>query len=170
MENQRLKKLARRIDSLPSRDSLLAQRTSEITAMRRAAAAELHRICADLIGEINGLLSSVVIDLSPEQYSADLFQDEKINLMQVNLRGRLLQIEFRSPDTLISSEDFRVPYILQGAVRSFNQDYLEREAIEEQYLYYCLERQNSWRFFDARTYRTGLFDADYLMSLMERLI
>jgi hypothetical protein len=29
---------------------------------------------------------------------------------------------------------------------------------------------NMWRFFDARTYRTGAFDGDYLISLMEQLV
>jgi len=34
-----------------------------------------------------------------------------------------------------------------------------------------VEKQHSqWRFFDARTYRSGPFDKDYVISLMERLI
>jgi hypothetical protein len=43
--------------------------------------------------------------------------------------------------------------------------------IEEQLLFYTLEKERKmWRFFDARTYRSGPFDPEYLASLMERLI
>ncbi len=170
MEKNRLKKLALRIDALPERDSQLAMRAAEIDVLRRAGAVDLHRICASLVESINSLLKSVVVELSPERYSGDSFHDDKPNLLQINLRGRLLMIDFRATETLISSEDFRAPYILEGAVRSLNQDYLDREAIEEQCLYYCLDRKNTWRFFDARTYRTGLVDQEYLISLLERLV
>jgi len=27
-----------------------------------------------------------------------------------------------------------------------------------------------WRYFDARTYRSGAFDRDYLISLMDQLL
>ena len=64
-----------------------------------------------------------------------------------------------------------MPHILEGAVRCFNQDLLEQAVIEEQYVFYCLEkRHNQWRYFDARTYRSGPFDEDYLISLMEQLL
>ena len=37
--------------------------------------------------------------------------------------------------------------------------------------FYCLERTRQfWRFFDERTYRTGPFDRDYLLALLEALI
>ncbi|MSV36362.1 MAG: hypothetical protein EXQ47_12315 [Bryobacterales bacterium] len=170
MEKNRLKKLAVKIDALPERDTQLAMRAEQIDGLRRAGAADLHRICAELVGSINSLLSSVVVELSPDSYSTDSFHDSQPNLLQINLRGRLLMIEFRATETLISSEEFRAPYIMEGAVRSLNQDYLDREAIEEQFLYYCLDRKNVWRFFDARTYRTGLVDQDYLVSLLERLV
>jgi len=43
--------------------------------------------------------------------------------------------------------------------------------IEEQLLFYTLEKDRKmWRFFDARTYRSGPFDQEYLASLMEQLI
>lgn len=170
MEKNRLRKLAQKIDALPERDSQLAMRTGQIDALRRAGAVELHAICANLVQAINGLLNSVVVDLSPEHFAEDSFQDAEPNLLQINLRGRLLMLEFRATESLISTEDFRAPYIMEGAVRSLNQDYLDREAIEEQFLYYCLDRKNAWRFFDARTYRTGLVDQEYLITLLERLV
>jgi hypothetical protein len=38
-------------------------------------------------------------------------------------------------------------------------------------LFYTIEKPRQlWRFFDARTYRSGPFDADYLTGLMEQLV
>jgi hypothetical protein len=65
----------------------------------------------------------------------------------------------------------RIPYTLQGVVRAFNQELLDRSLIEQQLLFYTLEKEKKmWRFFDARTYRSGPFDQEYLISLMEQLI
>jgi hypothetical protein len=117
------------------------------------------------------LLSEIELDFPPEEYRPDTFQDAGLNLFQINARGRILQLEFEATPELISTEDFRVPYILAGTVRCFNQELLERDLIEEQLLFYTVEKSRSlWRFFDARTYRSGPFDADYLAGLMEQLI
>ena len=71
----------------------------------------------------------------------------------------------------MSTEDFRVPYTLEGFVRAFNQELLDKDIIEEQLIFYTLEKGGKmWRFFDARTYRSGQFDQGYLVSLMEQLI
>ena len=56
----------------------------------------------------------------------------------------------------MSTEDFRVPYTLEGSVRAFNQDLLNKDLIEEQLVFYTIEKTRSlWRFFDPRTYRSG---------------
>jgi hypothetical protein len=56
-------------------------------------------------------------------------------------------------------------------VRAFNQALLDKDLIEEQLLFYTLERERKmWRFFDARTYRTGPFDIEYLITLMEEIV
>jgi hypothetical protein len=89
----------------------------------------------------------------------------------MNIRGRILQVEFEVTPELVSTEDFRVPYTLQGFVRGFNQELLEKDLIEEQLIFYTLEEpQPIWRFFDVRTHRSGPLDQDYLASLMERLV
>ena len=82
-----------------------------------------------------------------------------------------MQIKFEATPELVSTEDFRVPYILAGSVRCFNQQLLEQDLIEEQLVFYTVEKaRQMWRFFDARTYRSGPFDVDYLISLMEQLL
>jgi len=92
-------------------------------------------------------------------------------LMQIQVRGRILQIEFEATPELLSTEDFRIPYTLAGAIRAFNQELLDKDVVEEQLIFYTLEkRKGMWRFFDPRTYRSGPLDREYLVSLMEQLV
>ena len=109
--------------------------------------------------------------LDPPEFSPDAFLEDAKNLFQINVQGRILQVEFEAAPGLISTEDLRIPYTLQGVVRAFNQELLDRSLIEEQLLFYTLEKDKKmWRYFDARTYRSGPFNQEYLMSLMEQLI
>jgi hypothetical protein len=171
LHNNRLKRLAETIDALAVKDAELIEKTQRIAVLRRRAANELHAICRSFVGELNRHLTQTELTFDPPTYAPESFQDGGANLFQVNARGRLLQIEFSATDLLISTENFRVPHILEGAVRCFNQDLLDQAVIEEQYVFYCLERRhNQWRYFDARTYRSGPFDEDYLISLMEQLV
>jgi len=167
----RLKRLAQNIDALAEKDENTLRRAREIRAQRRAAAAELYGICFDFVSELNQMLSRGEVVLDPPNYADGVFREESINLVQINVRGRILQVEFEATAELVSTEDFRVPYTLKGSVRAFNQALLDKHIIEEQLLFYTLEKERKmWRFFDARTYRTGPFDQEYLISLMEQLI
>jgi hypothetical protein len=169
--SDRLRKLARSLDALARKDESYIRRAREIGSLRRQAAVELHGICGDFVRDLNQLLSEIELEFDPEEYGTESFQDTGINLFQINARGRILQIRFEATPELISTEDFRVPYILAGAVRCFNQQLLERDLIEEQSLFYTIERSRQhWRFFDARTYRSGMVDAEYLAGLMEQLV
>ena len=171
MNKDRLKKLARKIDALARQDESEIQRTREVAALRQAAAGELHAICAAFVLDLNTLLTETALELRPEQYQPEGFDANGVNLFQINARGRILQIKFEAPPELISTENFRVPYILEGSVRCFNQQLLEQDLIEEQLIFYTLEKARTmWRFFDARTYRSGACDVDYLASLMEQLV
>jgi hypothetical protein len=171
VREKRLKRLAERIEALTEIDDRVIQQTREIERMRRQAALELHGVCARFAAEVNRRLSGARLELDPPEYSEDRFHSEGTNLFQINIRGRIVQAEFQASERLVSTEEFRVPYILEGAVRCFNQDLLDREAIEEHLLFYCLEKKgNNWRFFDPRTYRTGIFDTDYLLAMMEKLV
>src|SRR2546430_606788 len=138
---------------------------------RRSAAAGLHAICSEFATELNGLLDRCAIELDPSSYGETSFREEGTNLIQINARGRILQIAFAATPELLSTEEFRVPYTLAGTVRAFNQELLEKDVIEEQLIFYTIEGQrHMWRFFDARTYRSGPFDVEYLITLMEQLI
>jgi hypothetical protein len=167
----RLKRLAQSIDALTEKDEILIRYTRDMTALRRAAAAELHSICGGFVSAVNSLLSQGAVTLDPPEFSTAIFRDAAPNLIQMNVRGRILQVEYSATEDLSSTEDFRIPYTLEGFVRAFNQKLLDKNLIEEQLIFYTLEKTgNMWRFFDARTYRSGAFDQDYLVTLMEQII
>jgi hypothetical protein len=131
----------------------------------------LHAICAEFVDSLNRLLPQPVVDLDPAELDAGSFHEGSTNLFQINVRGRILQVEFKATGELLSTEEFRVPYTLEGTVRTFNQTLLEKDLIEEQLLFYTVEsHRKMWRFFDARTYRNGPFDREYLVSLMEEIL
>lgn len=167
----RLERLARNIERLAEKDERSLERSLEMNALRRAACAELHAICGELVGALNSRLARFRVELDPPEFHPDAFQEDGANLFQVNVRGRILQVEFHATKDLVSTEEFRVPYTLEGFVRAFNQELLDKDLIEEQLLFYTVEPdRRMWRYFDSRTYRTGPFDRGYLLSVMERII
>jgi hypothetical protein len=171
VRDARFKRLAQSIDALAEKDESFLRRAREIALLRRTAAAGLYAICSGFVNSLNGLLSRSEMVLDPPEFSPEAFREDAKNLFQINVQGRILQVEFEASPELVSTEDLRVPYTLQGAVRAFNQELLDRSLIEEQLLFYTLEKDKQmWRFFDARTYRSGPFDQEYLISLMEQLI
>src|SRR6516165_8080608 len=167
----RLKRLAKSIDALAEKDEGFLRRAREIAALRQAAAVDLYAICADFVSSVNRLLARMEVELDPPGFGSSSFQEDMVNLVQINVRGRILQVSFSATPELISTEDFRVPYTLQGTIRAFNQELLEKDIIEEQLIFYTIEHHKKmWRFFDPRTYRSGPFDQEYLVSLMEQLL
>jgi hypothetical protein len=167
----RLKRLAEKIDALSGKDEIRLRHFREMDALRRAAASDLHAICADFVNSVNRLLARSELELAPRGFLETAFQEDTPNLIQINVRGRILQISFTATPELVSTEDFRIPYTLEGAVRAFNQDLLDKDIIEEQLVFYTVEKEKKmWRFFDSRTYRSGPFDQEYLISVMEQII
>lgn len=167
----RVKRLASHIAALAEKDERALRLAGEVREQRQAAAAELHGVCAAFVNAVNGHLPHAEVTLDPPEFPKEAFREDGTNLVQINARGRILQAEFQATPELTSTEDFRIPYTLEGSVRAFNQDLLDRNVIEEQLLFYTMERHGSrWRYFDSRTYRSGPFDEDYLVSLMELLV
>jgi len=89
------------------------RRVHEVEAARRAAARELHSVCADLVAAVNGMLDGSEVLLDPPEYSAASYSDDSPNLVQINVHGRILQVMFAATAELVSTEDFRIPYILE---------------------------------------------------------
>jgi len=166
-----MKRLAGQIEALAEKDEKALRRAEEVRLARRAAAAELHGVCAAFVAAVNQFLSRAEVTLDPSEFPESAFREDALNLLQINARGRILQVEFEATPSLVSTEDFRIPYTLSGSVRAFNQELLDRNLIEEQLIFYTMERHgNLWRYFDSRTYRSGPFDQDYLISVMELLV
>jgi hypothetical protein len=167
----RLSRLAKAIEAIADTDRRLIDESTRVDRLRSRGALDLHRICRAFVDKVNGKLAESAILLDPPLYSEGNYNDGGINLFQINLRGRILQIEFRATEELYEDDDFRHPYVLRGAVRSFNQDLLEHGTVEEKMIFYCPTDETAfWYFFDGRTYRTGRVAENYLVSEMERLL
>jgi hypothetical protein len=167
----RLKKLAHGIEALARKDEERIRRAQEIAELRLRGAREVHSACAEFVASLNRMLSNVSVELSPPEYSDEWFRDPGVNVLQINVSGRLVQITFEATEVLTSTEKIRIPYMLEGAVRCFNQDLLERVALHEMQLYYCLDRGRAvWLLFDPRTQRSTPLDQERLVSFVEQLI
>jgi len=167
----RLSRLAAAIEALGDRDQKLIDENRRVDRMRVEAAVELYSICRRFVDNLNAKLSQPAVLLSPGSFSGQSFDDNGPNLFQINLRGRLLQIEFSVTDEPYERDDFRIPYILRGAVRSFSQKFLEANSIDEQMIFYCPEgARGRWYFFDGRTYRSGELNEEFLATELEKLV
>ena len=167
----RLTRLATAIDALTDHDQRLIDESHAVDKMRITGAMELYAICRKFVDDLNERLAQPAVLLSPVSYAMESFDDTGSNLFQINLRGRLLQLEFSATDELYERDDFRIPYTLRGAVRSFSQEFLDANSIVEQAIYFCPnEGRPTWFFFDGRTYRTGVVGQDYLAGELERLL
>ena len=167
----RLTRLAKAIDEIGDHDRKALEESSHVDQLRAQGAVELHGICRRFVDRLNAKLAEPDVVLDPPDFSAENFSDSEPNLFQISLRGRLLQLTFEVTDKLYSRDDFRLPYILRGSVRSFNQDLLEQHGVDEQMIFYCPNNgRPTWYFLDARTYRSGRVSEDYLFSEMEQLL
>ena len=107
----------------------------------------------------------VAIKVLPEA-----FRVSGVNLIHVGSQGRAMQLAFEATRERFSTEKFRVPYILEGEIRIYNQKMLERFEIGSRLLFYCVSEQTAgWRFYDWRTLHTGPVNRELLVRLMESL-
>lgn len=165
-------KLARKLDRLAERDEKAVEEMDRAEMARRQGARTLHAICADFTRHLNAAMTRAEMLLIPTAFDPATYRDDAPNLIQMSLRGRIVQIQYEAPAQALATEDFRHPYILQGAVNGFNQTLLERDLIEEQLLFYARSGNRPdfrWYYFEPRTYRTGLVSEAYLTQLLARL-
>lgn len=167
----RLTRLANAIEAIGESDRKLIAQNTEVDRLRLLGAMDLYRICSTFVAKVNDKLSEPAVLLDPPSFTENSYNDGGGNLFQINLRGRILQIEFNATTELYETDDFRYPYVLRGAVRSFNQDLLDQGAVDEQMIFYCpASDKGFWHFFDGRTYRSGRIGESYLISEMEKLL
>jgi hypothetical protein len=170
-EDERIAKPAKHIGSEVRKEQHLLLTESYVLELRRHAATELYSICADFAASVNRLLTPAVLELTPSEYVPTMFRQSGANLFQINAQGRIIQIAFESTPQKFSTKKFLIPYILEGEVRAYNQEMLERTQVRSQALFFCLEdRRNAWHYFEWIHGRTGAFDRDQLVNLLERLV
>jgi hypothetical protein len=169
--HQRLKRLARKLDELPAKDELRIREARELEEKQRSAGAELYKLCRGLVDVLNTLLDNLEIEITPESYNDEMLDSPSGLLIQINASGRIVQLVVHAREPEVSSEHFRTPYILRGAIRWFNQEYLERQEIQENQIFYCVDASGgSWRYHDPRTRKTATVDEDYIAGTLEQLL
>jgi len=166
-----LTKLARRLDRLAEQDEKAVEDMDRADLARRQGALALHTICADFTKHLNSAMTRTEMLLIPTEFDPETYRENAPNLIQMSLRGRIVQIQYETPEQTLATENFRHPYILMGAVNGFNQTLLERDLIEEQLLFYAKngKQEFRWHYFEPRTYRTGIVGEQYLTNLLARL-
>jgi len=168
----RLTKLAQHLDRLAERDDKAIEEMERVDAARRQGARLLHALCADFTQHLNASMTKTEMMLVPTEFDPQQYRDDAPNLIQMSLRGRIVQIQYEAPEQIWATENFRHPYILHGAVHGFNQALLERDLMEEQLLFYAQNGKKTefhWHYFEPRTYSTGRVTEDYLTTLLARL-
>jgi len=167
----RIRKLAHRIEELRLKDVEVQQLRQQILEARRKAVQRLWETCRSFASQLNAFAAEDKLDLSPSEPPADCRDEQPIELM-LNVRGRVLLVALRAPANLISSDNFRKAYILEGDVRFFNQELLESDRVEEHSVFFCPGegQDGDWLFWNVRTYKSGLVDEDYFASLLEQIL
>ncbi len=178
MGEDRIRRLARKIEDLRRKDESASTRRRAIYRQRLEAAKRLHKVCDCFVTRLNTLIKEDPMSLVPSEFPEEITEDCRLQFM-LNVRGRVLLIDLEPPPSLVSTELFRKPYIMQGEVRFFNQELLDDSRVEEHGLFFCPNegikdasgrRQGAWLFWNGRSYSSGPVDDDYLAELMEQLM
>jgi hypothetical protein len=170
-ETDHVQQLARKLEAAAKKDEEQKVEAQEVNQLRARAAAELYGKCTELVEAVNRLLAASLLELAPAEYSPAMFREAEPTIFQIGFSGRLVHLEFHATETLRSTERFRTPYILEGSLRSFNQELLELAAVPEQFLFCCPEGERlKWMWFDPRIQRAALLEQNHLIALLERLL
>jgi hypothetical protein len=170
-DEERIARLARQIGEDVRKERHLLLTDSEVLELRQQGALELHAICADFAASVNRLLTPPVLEMVPSDFAPEMFRNSGANIIQLNAQGRIMQIAFESTRERFSTDKFLIPYILEGEVRAYNQEMLERTQVRSQALFYCIEdSRKAWRYRDWASGRSGVFSQEQLVSLMERIV
>jgi hypothetical protein len=170
-DEERIARLAREIGEDIRKERHLLLTDSEVLEFRRQGAAELYAICTDFAASINRLLTPPVLEMAPSDFAPEMFRNSGANLFQLNARGRIVQISFESKRERFSTDKFLIPYILEGDVRAYNQEMLERTQVRSQALFYCVEdSRKTWRYHDLASGRSGVFSQEQLVGVMEWIV
>jgi len=168
-QDDAIARLARQISATEKAERLLVD-SEHVARLRREGACDLHGICAEFVSSVNRKLSGAMLDLSPLEYSGEVFREPGVNLFQIGSQGRQVQIAFQAPAGLSSTEKFPIPYVLEGELRTFNQKMLEHFDVRSRLIFFCVENDRAlWRHYDWRTRATGPLSGEVLAGLLQPL-
>lgn len=165
-----LARLAEKLDQLPAQDELRIREAKALEELQNRGARQIHDLCRTFVDSLNELLENMALELSPPEFGAQGL-GETVTLFQINANGRIVQLTIYPREEGRSTEHFRIPYILRGSMRWFNQEFLDRQAVEEQPVFYCPENGDGrWRYLDGRTRRIGVVDREFLAAMLDQLL
>jgi hypothetical protein len=171
MFEDRMRRLARRLDRVAEKDRQQVEREREFEELRRGAAVGLHSMCASFVNSLNGMVHGSKIELSPAAFAKEDFQEGRETLFQIHANGRVIQLSFVCTGPLVVTDDLKTPYTLEGTVHWYNHEMLEREDVQEHRLFFCVVKEGAeWRFYDPASYRTGKLNSDYFAERLESLL
>jgi len=168
IRENRLQKLARRIEELRRKDEQTAERRARVAGQRNEAVVNLWRLCHSFAERLNAHIQHDRVEVTPNEPPDEIPEDTPLQLL-LNVRGRVLLLDIRAPVNLVSTENFKKPYILEGEVRFFNQELLENEQVAEHGVFFC-HGEGVWYYWNGHTYKSGLIDEDYLAGLLEKIL
>ena len=74
---------------------------------RRHGARILHSICADFTRHLNAAMTRTEMLLMPTEFNPETYREDAPNLIQMSLRGRIVQIQYEAPEQIIANENLR---------------------------------------------------------------
>jgi len=169
--DERFQKLALRIEELRRKDEATLQRRSQIARRRGEAIRQLWEVCGSFAQRLNTYIENDRLQLSPGEAPEEFPEDHQVQLL-LNVRGRVLLLDIRAPSNLVSMDNFKKPYILEGEVRFFNQELLENARVEEHGIFFCPGEghHGAWIYWNGRSYKSGPVDEGYLATLLEQIL
>jgi hypothetical protein len=169
--DQRLVRLARRLDEIPAKDAVRIEQARQMERKQNAAGAELHNLCHSFVKRLNELLSNLEIEFTPEVFAPESLNVPNGLVFQINASGRIIQVTLSTRAAEVSTEHYRFPYILEGRIQWFNQELLERQEIQELEIFYCVDSAgDSWRYHDPRTRNGGRLNHEFLVQVLEQIV
>lgn len=166
-----VQRLARKLEDLPAKDARRIQEAEELERSQYQGGEALHQICREFVELLNSLQDALAVELSPDVFHSEILESPNPVLIQINASGRILQLSILPREAASSTDHFRQPYVLRGAIRWFNQELLDRHLVEEHQVFYCRDREGfHWLYQNARTRKTGPIDGDFLAECLEQLL
>lgn len=166
-----MQKLAGRIEELRRKDEVIYRHRDKVRQQRTEGIRRLWEICRLFAEHLNSYVGEDRLELSPADPPQEISDDTQVQLL-LNVRGRVLLLDIRPPNSLVAAENFKKPYILEGEVRFFNQELLEDDRVEEHGVFFCPSegQDGAWLYWNGRTYKSGRVDEDYLAGLLEQIL